>query len=176
MMQMQISQFVRQHPQQVQQIQQVIMQAMQTGELTPQELNMMIQLATAAAQSPEIYPNIRRFAIQQGIATEQDLPPQYDPGLVAVLLIAAQAVQQGQGVGSQPMQPPAAPGAAPAAPAAPMGIPAMKDGGAVPSKGKSGGGVLIQAHEGEYVIPAHVVKMKGKEFFDSMLEKYAGNK
>jgi hypothetical protein len=46
----------------------------------------------------------------------------------------------------------------------------------VPSKGKSGGGVLIQAHEGEYVIPAHVVKMKGKEFFDSMLEKYAGNK
>jgi len=32
--------------------------------------------------------------------------------------------------------------------------------------------VLIEAHTGEYVIPKHIVDMKGREFFDRMLEQY----
>jgi hypothetical protein len=48
----------------------------------------------------------------------------------------------------------------------------MAKGGMTPKSRKSDGSVLINAHEGEYVVPAHVVRMKGKEFFDSMLEKY----
>jgi len=32
--------------------------------------------------------------------------------------------------------------------------------------------IPIRVSKGEYVIPAHIVQMKGKEFFDSMLEKY----
>jgi hypothetical protein len=93
MLEMHLNQFVTQHPQQLAQLRAAIMELMQTGELTPQELNMIIQLATVAAQNPELYPYVRRFAIQQGLATEQDLPEQYDPGLVFVLLLAARAVQ-----------------------------------------------------------------------------------
>jgi hypothetical protein len=51
-------------------------------------------------------------------------------------------------------------------------MPSMAKGGEVPMSKKRDGSVLINAHEGEYVIPANVVKMKGKEFFDSLVEKY----
>ncbi len=112
------------------------MEAMQTGELTPQEFNMITQLATVAAQNPEMYPHVRNFAIQNGIADEGELPPQYDQGLVFALLLAARAA------GGSPV-----PSMTPDAKAA-------------------------DAHEGEYVIPANVVKMKGREFFDSLVDKY----
>lgn len=164
MLEMHVNQFVTQYPQQIAQIRGVIMELLQTGELTQQELNMIIQLATIAAQNPEMYPYIRNFAIQQGIATEQDLPQQYDQGLVFVLLLAARAVQADAG-GQNMMQ-----GGTPMMAGGPM--PSMANGGEVPPSKKSDGSVLINAHEGEYVIPAHVVKMKGKEFFDSLVEKY----
>jgi hypothetical protein len=166
MLEMQASQFAAQHPEQLAQIQQAIQQAMASGELTPEELNMVVQLATVAAQNPDMYPYVRKFAIQQGIATEQDLPQQYDQGLIIAIMIAAKALQSEQG--------------APAAQGMPMmtgsPMPTMKNGGAVPPSKKDDGAVVIKAHEGEYVIPAHVVKMKGREFFDSMLEKYSGMK
>lgn len=164
MMEMNLNQFVNQNPQQVQQIRQAVLESLQSGELTPQELNMIIQLATVASQNPEMYPNVRSFAIQQGIATEQDLPQQYDQGLVFVLLLAAKAVQQD--LGGQNMM----------AGGGPAQMQSMASGGNVPKSAKADGGVIIEAHEGEYVIPKHVVEMKGKEFFDSMIEKYSGNK
>ena len=165
MLEMQVNQFASQHPEQVAQIRTAVMQALQSGELTQQELNMIVQLATVAAQNPEMYPNVRRFAIQQGIATEQDLPQQYDQGLVFVLLLAARAVQADLG-GQNMMQ-----GGSPAM-AGGQPIPSMAKGGMTPDSKKSDGSVLINAHEGEYVIPANVVKMKGKEFFDNLVEKY----
>jgi hypothetical protein len=154
MLEMQINQFASQHPQQVQQIQQTIMEEMQSGGLTQQELNMMVQLATVAAQNPQMYPQVRQFAIQQGIATEQDLPREYDQGLVFVLLLAGRAAQSMQGG---------------------QGVPSMEFGGSVPPSQKNDGSVLINAHEGEYVIPKNVVDMKGKEFFDNLVAKYKGD-
>lgn len=165
MLEMQVNQFATQHPQQVAQIRGAIMEVMQTGELTQQELNMIVQLATVAAQNPEMYPYIRKFAIQNGIATEQDLPPQYDQGLVFVLLLAARAIQADLG-GQNMVQ-----GGTPAM-AEGQAVPSMARGGMTPDSKKSDGSVLINAHEGEYVIPANVVKMKGKEFFDNLIEKY----
>lgn len=167
MLQMQLNQFASQHPQQMAQIRQSIVEELQSGELTPQELNMIVQLATVAAQNPEMYANVRNFAIQQGIATGADLPAEYDQGLVFVLLLAARAVQQD--IGGAPAEAGQPPGSA-----APV-IPSMAAGGKVPSSGESKP-VLIEAHTGEYVIPKHVVDMKGKEFFDSLVEKYKGNK
>lgn len=175
MLEMQVNQFATQNPQQVEAIRVAIQQVMQTGELTQQELNMIVQLATVAAQNPEMYPYVRKFAIQNGIATEQDLPPQYDQGLVFVLLLAARAIQADLG-GQNMMQ-----GGSPAMAGGPEisasqvssgAIPSMAKGGMTPDSKKADGSVLINAHEGEYVIPANVVKMKGKEFFDSLVEKY----
>lgn len=151
-MQAEIQRVIQQNPQALQQMQQALMEAMQSGELTQQELNMMVQLATVAAQNPAMYPNVRNFAIQQGLAEADELPAEYDPGLVMVLLVAGQALQQGGG--QQPM-------------------PAMKEGGTVPKSDMADGGVPIMAHEGEYVIPKRVVEMKGKEFFDNLVAKYS---
>ena len=174
---MQIKEFMQQNPQHVAQIQQVIQAGLQSGEITMEDLNMLEQLATTAMQNPEMYPYIRQFAIQQGFAGEQDLSPQYDEGLVITVLIATRAAKQGVGA---PMG------------GAPMGMepPSFALGGMVDDKtvrpgdmasegGKVKGpgtgtsdSVPIRVSTGEYVIPANVVRMKGKEFFDSMLEKY----
>lgn len=175
MLEMQVNQFSTQHPQQVAQIRAAIMEVMQTGQLTQQELNMIVQLATVAAQNPDMYPYVRKFAIQNGIAMEQDLPQQYDQGLVFVLLLAARAIQADTG-GQNMMQ-----GGSPAMAGGPEitasqvssgAIPSMATGGMTPPSKKSDGSVLINAHEGEFVIPKHVVAMKGKEFFDNLIEKY----
>ena len=167
-MEMQINQVATRHPEAMAEIKNAIMEEMQSGELTTQELNTIIQLATLAAQNPEMYPYVKQFAMQQGIAEAGDLPDQYDPNLVMVLLLAAKSVQQG---GEQPVASNAAPMADMAA------IPSMAKGGKV--EGKANGTsepIIIEAHTGEYVIPKHVVDMKGKEFFDSLVEKYKGNK
>lgn len=175
MLEMQVNQFASQNPQQVEGIRAAIQQVMQSGELTQQELNMVVQLATVAAQNPEMYPYVRNFAIQQGIATEQDLPPQYDQGLVFVLLLAARAMQQDMGgqdmmSGGTPAM--AGSGSVSTAQVSSGAAPSMAKGGMAPDSRKADGSVLINAHEGEFVIPANVVKMKGKEFFDNLVEKY----
>jgi hypothetical protein len=154
MLEMQLNQFTNQNPQQMQQIQQEMMMAMQSGELTQDELNMMVQLATVASQNPQMYQYVRQFAIQQGLATEEDLPREYDQGLVFTILLAGRSLQQAGG----------------------MGVPSMAMGGKVPQSKKDDGSVLINAHEGEYVVPKNVVEMKGREFFDSLVAKYSGDK
>lgn len=170
----QLNQFMRQNPQQVAQIRQMLMQAMQQGQFTQQELNTLGQLAQVAVQNPEMYPYVRRFAIQQGILTEQEMPPQFDQGLLFVILLATRAFQQD--VGGQNMMQGGAPSMAggPSVSAAQVtsGVPSMAVGGTVPDSKKADGSVLINAHEGEYVIPRNVVEMKGKEFFDNLVGKY----
>jgi hypothetical protein len=175
---MQIQEFIQRHPEQVAQIQQVIQTALQSGEMTMEELNMAEQLAMTALQNPEMYPYVRQFAIEQGFAGEQDLSPEYDEGLIISVLIAARAAG---GMGSPSGNMDSAP---------PMEEPQnFADGGMVgPGDYAAGGGkvvgpgtgtsdsVPIRVSTGEYVIPAHVVKMKGKEFFDTMLERYKDNK
>ena len=155
-----LNQSLSQNPQVVQEIQAALAEGLQTGEITAQELNMIIQLTQVAAQNPDMYPYVRQFAIQQGIASEEDLPQQYDEGLVVALLTVAKAAQQMM-QGGQNMMTPAQPGA-------PMQ--SMKTGGTV--KGQADGPVPIMAHEGEYVIPKNVVQMKGKEFFDRLVDQY----
>jgi hypothetical protein len=199
-MEQNISDMMRKNPQMVQQIQQAIMAGLQSGELTQQELNMGVQLATVAIQNPEMYPQVRNFAIQQGLADEQSLSPQYDEGLLFIILLAARIAQQAMG-GQNMIQ-----GGSPQMAEMPM----MRSGGLVSdavaqmgasrnmsmsndsdsakpvttgNHGMNGGPVVgpgtgtsdsvpIRVSHGEYVIPAHVVKMKGKEFFDSLLDKY----
>jgi hypothetical protein len=181
MLEMNLNQFATQNPQQMQQIRMAILEELQSGELTPQELNQVVQMATVAAQNPEMYPYVRNFAIQQGLATEQDIPAQYDQGLVFTLMLAGRAVQQQMGTeggqvagaptgGMPTTQPGVAPMGMPPMPAEPV-IPSMAMGGPV-GKMSDSKPVVIEAHTGEYVIPKNVVEMKGKEFFDSLVEKY----
>lgn len=181
MVEMQIEEFVRSNPQAVQQIQQLFMQQTQSGQLSQQELNVIYQLAMTALRNPASYPQLRQYAITQGIAAAEDLPPQFDQPLVIAVILAIRATQAGVGGqdvvqgGTPAMAPPAPPmGGAPAAPAAQMPgatMPSMAKGGPIPG-GSDSKPVAIEAHEGEYVIPKHVVDMKGREFFDKLLAQY----
>lgn len=180
--------FAQRNPRQVQQIQMAVQQALQSGELTPQELNMMTQMATVALQNPEMYPQLRAMAIREGLATEEDISPQFDPGLLFILVIMGQAMQAAPQAGAMQagaMQP-VAENPAMAAGATQMGgvtgpqvsgaMPSMATGGPLPTKSnRSDGSIPIRAHEGEYVIPAHIVRAKGTEFFDKMLQNYSEN-
>lgn len=164
MIEMQVNQFAAQNPEQVQQISQEVLQAVQSGELTMDEINMMEQLARLTIQNPDMYPYVRNFLIQQGIATEDTMSPQFDSGLIFVVLLAIRSIRSG---GAQ-----VSPGGVPMGMQANPAIPSMAAGGSVPASKKDDGGVLINAHEGEYVIPKNVVQMKGKEFFDNLVDKY----
>lgn len=158
-----ITQGLQQNPQQAEEIKASIMQALQSGELTPQELNMIVQLVQVAASNPDMYPYVRNFAIQNGIAEEGDLPEEYNEGVMVVMLTVAKAAQQIIQGGSQMPE-------MPQAGLAGGQMQSMAKGGTV--KGKTDSPVPIMAHEGEYVIPKHVVAMKGREFFDSLVDKY----
>jgi hypothetical protein len=170
MVEMQIQDFIRNNKPVVQEFQRVVAALVRSGELTPEELNLAEQLANTAMQNPDMYQYIRKFAIEQGLADEQDLSPQYDEGIVIAVLIAVRAAKAELGGNALESQ-------APAMNMADGGYVTMgenaKDGGPVAGPGTSrSDSIPIRVSTGEYVIPAHVVKMKGKEFFDSMLDKY----
>jgi hypothetical protein len=163
-----------QNPDAANQIKAALMSALQSGELTAQELNMGVQLIEAAVNNPSLYPQLRQFAVQQGIAGDEDLPQQYDRGFIMLLLTVAKSAQQVMQGGAN-VQGGAAPPQSPDMGAPPMGqMQSMAGGGDV--RGPRDGPVPIMAHEGEYVVPKHVVGMKGREFFDKLVEKYSGGK
>lgn len=163
--------FVQRNPQQVQQIQLAIQQGLQSGELTMEELNTLVQMATVALQNPALYPQLRALAIREGLATEQDISAQFDPGILMTLVIIGQSLQA-QGM-AQPV-PPQQLGSMPqegVSPAQVGGLPSMATGGPLPEQAKrKDGGIPIMAHEGEYVIPADIVRRKGTDFFDKMIQ------
>jgi hypothetical protein len=150
-----IQQFVQQNPEQVQQIQAMIQQGLQTGEITEQQLTLATQMATVVASNPEMYPQFVNTMVQQGLFDQGDLPAEFDPGLIYSLMIAGQSLQQGAQQGMQePMM-------------------SMEEGGPLPSSSPNpDGSIPINAHEGEYVIPAEVVRAKGTDFFDKMIQQY----
>lgn len=159
---MTVNQAMQNNPQMVEQVRMAIMEAMQTGELTMQELNTLGQMAQAAMQDPNLYPQLRQMAIREGLAGEEDIPPQFDPALISVMLVAIRSMR-----GVEGMQ----------APQAPQSF-AM--GGAVIPISKANSvdkrhddPVIAELEQGEYVIPKKIVQMKGQEFFDNMLKKYS---
>lgn len=167
-LQQEAQKFAQANPQAVQMIREALMEGVQDGDITPQQITMLVQMAVAAAQNPELYPRLRQMAIQQGMADEEDLPMQYDQGIVFSLIVAGAAMQQpgGQGMGA-----PQVPGAQ--APAA-----MMKDGGHIamtrsPTGDNTGRAddIPIRVSGGEYVIPKHIVERKGTEFFDKLIGK-----
>jgi hypothetical protein len=141
------------NPQMVQELRAELTALMQSGELTPQELNQAVQLAQAALQNPEIYPQLRAFAIEQGIGTEEDIPQEYDQGMLIMMVIAGRALQEGGGGQGQGQMP----------------VPSFQEGGPVVGK-MPGAPVVAEVHDGEFVIPSDVVRRIGEEKLEKMIE------
>tara|TARA_R110000744_G_scaffold322285_1_gene428316 strand:- start:4 stop:747 length:744 start_codon:yes stop_codon:yes gene_type:complete len=165
MMEMQINQMAAQNPEVVARIRAAIEAGLQAGELSMEELNMAIELAKTVLQNPEMYPQVRQFAIQKGLAEEGDLSVEYDEGIVVALLMAAKSMAtdiefEGQ-QSAQEVQEMQAGGV--------LEGPSHDDGG-IPVKVAGSGRAEMEG--GEYVIPKSVVMAKGTDFFDKMLASY----
>jgi hypothetical protein len=157
----------REHPDQVNQARDAVMKALNTGQLTEQELNMGVQLATAASNNPQIWPQLRKFAIEQGMADEGEISPEYDEGVVLSILMAARSIQNSGGAPQQGV--PQSAGQVPVA--------QFMRGGPLPANSKNpDGSIPIDAHKGEFVIPENVVRAKGTDFFEKMIEGSSAKK
>jgi hypothetical protein len=167
-MQAQVARMAR-DPQLRQRLQQMMAPAMQSGQLTPDELVTIGRIATAAMHNPDLYPQLRQFVAQQGL---NPLPAAYSPQVVMTLLVASQIM------GPTPA------GQVPPTDQAQMQNPTGAANGGMlqgPGTGRSDSigtvnestGAPVKVANGEYVIPEHVVKAKGRDFFDKMLRQYA---
>lgn len=146
-------------------------QLMASGELTPDEVTTMGRVAEAAMFSPELYPQLRQFVAAQGMSP---LPAAFDPSVIMRIMAISRALQQATPPGQVPgtdqaqMQRP---------------VPGEGNGGYLqgPGTGRSDSigtvnettGEPVKVANGEYVIPAHVVRAKGREFFDNLLRRYS---
>ncbi|MFM6959541.1 MAG: hypothetical protein ACKOW0_00760 [Schleiferiaceae bacterium] len=146
---------------------------MASGELTIDEVQTMGRVAEAALYNPGLYPQLRKFVAEQGMTP---LPPAFDQSVVLRIVAIARALQTETPAGVVPpteqasMTPP---------------VDGMRDGGYLrgPGTGRSDSigtvnestGQPVRVANGEYVIPAHVVRAKGQEFFDNLLRRYAND-
>ena len=81
-------QTVQNDPQRIQVLATELQNAIQTGELQADQVNMGLQLAQSAVQDPNLYPQLREFAITNGLAEQADLPMEYDEGLIFMIILA----------------------------------------------------------------------------------------
>ena len=146
-------------------------QLMASGELTPDEVTTMGRVAEAALFSPELYPQLRQFVVAQGMTP---LPAAFDPSVIMRIMAISRGLQQATPAGQVPgtdqaqMQRP---------------VPGDGNGGYLqgPGTGRSDSigtvnettGEPVKVANGEYVIPAHIVRAKGREFFDNLLRRYS---
>ena len=163
----QINQTMAQNPEMVARIRAAIEAGIQSGELDVNQLNMIIQLARTVQQNPAMYPQIRQMVIQRGLIPAEEIPEQYDEGLITTIIMAAKAMEadvQIEGAEMMQPQPPQM----------------MNEGGILIGPSHAQGGIPTkiagvnnaEMEGGEYVIPKNVVRAKGTEFFDKMLKQY----
>ena len=181
MVDMQINDMLNKNPEIVARVRAAIEAGIQSGELDPQGLNMAVQLAEVVLQNPDMYPQMRQFAIQRGLIAAEDIPEQYDQGLVIAIMIAAKSMKADVQIESVQMNPEVGQ-VAPMQTQPAQPVQEMEFGGLVHGPSHENGGVRvkmrnggeIEGEGGEYVIPKKVVDKKGTEFFDKMLAQYQG--
>lgn len=161
--QSQLQQAIQANPQKVASVKAAIKGLLDSGNMTEQELSTIVQLAKVALHNPSSWPQLRAYAIKEGIAQENEIPQEYDAGLVYTIILAGMSMQDSQ-PGSQQT-----PDNMPQRPTGLM--PSMAKGG-MPGKSKNAdGSIMAKLHEHEYVIPKHAVIYHGKKHLDKLVEQ-----
>jgi len=181
-MELEARRFVQQNPQQVAQIREAVEEALSEGDITMDQLQILTNMAKVALQNPEMYPQLRQSVSAQIGIGEDELPDEFDQGTMFIFLLLGQIMQSAP---AGPAPTVAGGGLQQTAPAAPGGdqsmpmsngqppMASMATGGSLPAQSPNpDGSIPINAHEGEYVIPSHVVRAKGTEFFDKLVQSY----
>jgi hypothetical protein len=160
---MEAQRFMQQNPQQVEQIKAEVQRAMAEGELDAAALNMFVQVATVALQNPDMWPQLRQSLIAQDMLDPEDIGEEYDQGFLITLYIIGKTMGGGQMTTPAPMSAGQEPQMS------------MREGGPLPAKSENpDGSIPINAHEGEYVIPADVARKLGTDHFDKLIAKARG--
>jgi hypothetical protein len=141
----------------------MVNQAQQAG-MTPVMAQQVWMLATAALQNPQVYPQIRQYAIQGLKISPNTLPEQFDPGRLSTLAGIAHMVSNGT------------------APTVAAPMTGYSSGGRIsgPGSGTSDSieaevnetGEEIRVSNGEYIVPADVVETLGTRYFDNLVKRH----
>jgi hypothetical protein len=70
-------------------------------QLTPGQLDVLIQVFTYVSQNPGDYKNLLQKMIEAGALDEGDMPEEYDPEFIGAMLAVLQEMRQMQGAGAQ---------------------------------------------------------------------------
>jgi len=70
-------------------------------QLTPQQLDALIQVFEYVSQHPGDYVNLLQKMLEAGVLDEGDMPPEYDPEFIGAMLAVLNEMQQMQAAGAQ---------------------------------------------------------------------------
>jgi len=70
-------------------------------QLTPEQLDVLIQVFEYVSQNPGDYKNLLQKMIEGGALDEGDMPEEYDPEFIGAMLAVLQEMSQMQGAGAQ---------------------------------------------------------------------------
>ena len=157
---------------------------------TPEQAAQVGQIVILAMQRPNLWPQLRQYAIQSLGLTEDDLPEGFSPGFLMALAMLCNQIAGSlqpppsapmQGIPQTPMQSGMATGGL--VNWATQGAPTYAAGGKITGPGSGTSDSILGVNtstdtpvavsNGEFIIPAHVVRAKGTEFFDSLIKKYS---
>lgn len=93
-MNQEILSLIKSNPQANQAVGQAVQQLLQDPDVTPDGVNQMVRMLDFVVQNPDSYPDFRKTAIDSGIIDDEDLPEQFDAGVLTIILIALKVVQQ----------------------------------------------------------------------------------
>lgn len=88
-------------PNQLEMLKQSLRESVADLELTPGQLTSLIELFEYVSQNPGEYPALREKLIRDGIADEEDLPPEYDPEFLGAVLAVLNELKLSMAEGAQ---------------------------------------------------------------------------
>jgi hypothetical protein len=95
---------LQQNPQIQQAIGQAVQGLAQNPKLTPKVIDEMMKMFEFVMQQPDAYEDFRQQALESGVMGEDDLPPQFDPVVIGVLLLALNMLRQRMSGQEEPRQ------------------------------------------------------------------------
>ena len=167
----QVANLLRTKPETARKLQMMAQQAIQSGETTPEQIQQLGQIARVCLQNPAMYPRLVQMAEQRGIVGPGELPPTYDESVIKKLIAIAAVMAQSSGAPAE-SEDYEEDDAMEMRRGGMIRGPGTGTSDSIPGVNTSNGG-KVKVSNGEYIIPAKVVAIKGKEFFDNLLRKYA---
>ena len=93
---------IQSNPEAMQSMSMAVQEIMQDDDITPENIDEVIRMFEFVLENPDTYPEFRQSAIESGAMDEEDLPPQFDAGLLTIGLMALKVVQQQMQEGNMP--------------------------------------------------------------------------